>query len=102
LPLRPARGGPPYLQALPAATGATATLSAYVVPDAVTVDFVQSQSSVHSLNAVAAPVFGSGGEPGGDPGRPGFGARFERARMRTAVGPLLERAAAISVALGSS
>jgi DNA-binding IclR family transcriptional regulator len=53
-----------------------------------------------SLNAVAAPVFGSGGGLTAIIGVQGPAPRFGQERMRAAVGPLLERAAAISVGLG--
>jgi DNA-binding IclR family transcriptional regulator len=45
----------PHLQALVAATGETATLSAPGDPDAVTVDFVQSPSSVQSVARLGRP-----------------------------------------------
>jgi DNA-binding IclR family transcriptional regulator len=158
----------PHLAALAAATGETATLSLPGDPDAVTVDFVQSQSSVQSvaqtgrpsvahataagkvvlafggaglprgplaaytkrtitdpqalvrevervrergwaravrereedLSALAAPVFGARGELTAVLGVQGPAARFDRIAMRVALGPLLERAAAVSHALG--
>jgi IclR family acetate operon transcriptional repressor len=45
----------PHLQALVVETGETATLSAPSEPDAVTVDFVQSASSVQSVARVGRP-----------------------------------------------
>lgn len=45
----------PHLRALVAATGETATLSAPGDPDAITVDFVQSASSVQSVARVGRP-----------------------------------------------
>jgi IclR family acetate operon transcriptional repressor len=158
----------PQLEALAAATRETATLSVPADPDAVTVDFVLSPSSVQSvaqigrpsvahatatgkvmlafggrglprgplvpytsatitdlraldaeigrvrargwaaaarereddLSAVAAPVRGSRGELAAVLGVQGPAARFDRTAMRAAVVPLLERAAAVSHALG--
>src|SRR3982751_3427079 len=48
----------PHLQALVAETGETATLSAPAEHDAVTVDFVQSGSSVQSVAHVGRPSVG--------------------------------------------
>src|SRR5918996_3977500 len=45
----------PHLRALVAATGETATLSAPGDPDAITVDFVQSSSSVQSVARLGRP-----------------------------------------------
>jgi IclR family acetate operon transcriptional repressor len=158
----------PQLEALVAATGETATLSVPAEPDAITVDFVQSPSSVGSvaqvgrpsvahataagkvmlafgdrpppagplaaytrrtitahaaleaeiarvrargwaqavrerekdLSAIAAPVRGSQGELAAVLGVQGPAARFDRAAMRAALGPLLARAGAVSHALG--
>jgi DNA-binding IclR family transcriptional regulator len=158
----------PHLQALVDETGETATLSAPGEPDAVTVDFVQSASSVQSvarvgrpsvahataagkvalafgdvalppgrlhaftertivdrsalaaevervrgqgwahalgereedLNALAAPVRGSGGELAAVLGIQGPAARFGEDVMARALEPLLARAAAVSDALG--
>jgi DNA-binding IclR family transcriptional regulator len=158
----------PHLVALAAETGETATLSAPGEHDAVTVDFVQSASSVQSvarvgrpsvghatatgkvllafggaeppagpltrftdrtitdraalaaelervrsrgwaealgereeeLNAVAVPIRGSRGELAAILGVQGPAARFDRKALRRARGPLLERAAAVSQALG--
>ncbi|HEY7003447.1 MAG TPA: IclR family transcriptional regulator [Gaiellaceae bacterium] len=52
------------------------------------------------LNAVAAPVFGSRGELAAVLGVQGPAARFDRAAMRQAAGPLLELSRAASDALG--
>jgi IclR family acetate operon transcriptional repressor len=52
------------------------------------------------LNAVAAPVFGSRGELAAILGVQGPAARFDRAAMRQAAGPLLEVSRAASDALG--
>jgi DNA-binding IclR family transcriptional regulator len=52
------------------------------------------------LNAVAAPVFGSRGELAAILGVQGPAARFDRAAMRKATGPLLELSRAASDALG--
>lgn len=52
------------------------------------------------LHAVAAPVFGSRGELEAILGVQGPAARFDQAAMRTAVGPLLDAARAVSHALG--
>jgi IclR family acetate operon transcriptional repressor len=158
----------PHLQELVAATGETATLSAPGERDAVTVDFVQSASSVQSvarvgrpsvahatatgkimlafgaaepapgplkaftprtitdrrrlateldrarrqgyaeavgerephLNAIAAPIFGAGGELAAIMGVQGPALRFNRDGMRAAVEPLLTRTAAVSATLG--
>lgn len=158
----------PHLQALAGETGETATLSAPGERDAVTVDFVQSASSVQSvarlgrpsvshatatgkvllafgstelppgplraftrrtvtdrralareleqarrrgwaqatgereedLNAIAAPVFGRDGELVGILGVQGPASRFDADAMRRARTALLERAAAVSNALG--
>ncbi len=158
----------PHLRDLVAASGETATLSAPGERDAITVDFVQSSSSVQSvarvgrpsvahatatgkvllafgkarlppgrleaftertitdrrtlsaelervrrrgyaeasgerephLNAIAAPVFGAGGELAAILGLQGPASRFGRDAMRSGVEPLRERAEAISVALG--
>jgi len=158
----------PHLAALVAATGETATLSVPGDPDAITVDFVQSPSSVQSvaqigrpsvahatatgkvmlafgglqlppepltpytrhtvtkaeelaaeiarvrrrgwaqavrereddLSALAAPVRGSRGELAAVVGVQGPAARLDRPAMRAALEPLLERAAAVSHALG--
>lgn len=160
----------PHLEALVQATGETATLSVPAEPDAVTVDFVQSRSSVQSvaqvgrpsvahatatgkvmlafgalglpqgplasytrrtvtdprklaaeiarvrargwaravrereddLAAAAAPVRGSRGELAAVIGVQGPAARLDRTAMLAALGPLLERAAAVSHALGWS
>jgi DNA-binding IclR family transcriptional regulator len=54
------------------------------------------------LNAVAAPVFGSAGELAAILGVQGPAPRFEGARMKAAVTPLRERAAAASAALGAT
>ena len=158
----------PHLHALAAETGETVTLSAPGDPDAVTVDFVQSTSSVQSvarlgrpsishatatgkvllafgdvslppgplrafarrtitdrrqlaaevdrvrargwaeaveereddLSAVAAPVFASGGELVGIVGVQGPASRFGADARHSARAPLLERARAVSQALG--
>lgn len=160
----------PHLHALVEKTGETATLSAPGENEAVTVDFVQSASSVqsvarlgrpsvahatatgkvllafgaaelppsplvahtertitdrravaaevqrvrergwaqaigereHDLNAIAAPVWGSRGELAAILGLQGPSSRFDSKAMRAAIEPLLERAAGISIALGSS
>jgi DNA-binding IclR family transcriptional regulator len=160
----------PHLRALVEATGETATISVPGEPDAVTVEFVQSPSSVQSvaqlgrpsvahataagkvvlawggaglpagpltaftrrtivdratlvrevrrvrargwaravrereedLSAVAAPVFGAQGELTAVLGLQGPASRFDREAMRAALGPLLERADAVSHALGWS
>ena len=159
----------PHLRRLAGETGETATLSAPGEHEAVTVDFVQSASSVQSvarlgrpsvahatatgkallafgtaelapgrlraftartitdrgrlavelarvrkrgfatavgerekdLNAIAAPVFGGGGDLVGVVGVQGPASRFTPVAMQAAVEPLLERAAAISAALGA-
>jgi DNA-binding IclR family transcriptional regulator len=52
------------------------------------------------LNAIAAPVRGDRGELAAILGVQGPAGRFTRERMRTAVEPLLEQAAAIATALG--
>jgi IclR family acetate operon transcriptional repressor len=158
----------PHLQALVEATGETATISLPGEPDAVTVEFVQSPSSVQSvaqlgrpsvahatatgkvmlawgcvelpsgplpaftrrtivepqvlareirrarrrgwaravrereddLSALAAPIFGARGELSAVLGLQGPAARFGPAAMRAALEPLLERAEAVSHALG--
>jgi DNA-binding IclR family transcriptional regulator len=158
----------PHLDALVETTGETATLSVPGAPDAVTVDFALSPSSVQSvaqigrpsvahatatgkvmlafggrtlprgplpaytratitdprkldeeiarvrmqgwavaarereddLNAVAAPVYGGRGELAAVLGVQGPATRFDRAALRAAIAPLLERAAAVSHALG--
>ena len=158
----------PHLTALVDETGETATLSAPGDPDAVTVDFVQSGSSVQSvarlgrpsvahataagkvalafgrvtlppgalrrftartivdrarlddevqrvraagwaraegeredgLNALAAPVRGSGGDLAAILGLQGPAPRFGEEAMASAVAPLLAHAAAVSHALG--
>jgi DNA-binding IclR family transcriptional regulator len=160
----------PHLEALAAATGETATLSVAGDPNAITIDFVQSSSSVQSvaqvgrpsvahatatgkvalafggstlpaapleaytqrtitdpetlvrglervrergwgravrereedLSAVAAPAFGARGELAAVLGVQGPAERFDRIAMRAAVAALLERAAALSHALGWS
>jgi len=159
----------PHLAALEAATGETATLSVPGDPDAVTVDFVSSRSSVASiarigrpsvahatatgkvmlafagspaepplerftrrtvtdaaelaaqveqvrgqgwawaqgerepdLNAVAAPVFGAGGELAAILGVQGPAGRFDAAAQDVAVPPLLEHAQALSAELGGA
>jgi DNA-binding IclR family transcriptional regulator len=156
-----------HLRALVEETGETATLSSPGDPDAITVDFVLSASSVQSvarvgrpsvahatatgkvalafgdalppgrlsaftertivdratlarevervreqgwaqamgereddLNAVAAPVRGSRGELAAVLGIQGPASRFDEEAMKRAVEPLLERAAAVSDALG--
>ncbi|MER3410625.1 MAG: IclR family transcriptional regulator [Thermoleophilia bacterium] len=159
----------PHLEALVAETGETATLSVPGDPDAITVDFVQSPSSVQSvarvgrpsvahatavgkvalafgrqplprpplraftsrtitdparlaqevaevkargwaqatgereddLNAVAAPVRGPSGELIAILGVQGPASRFHRDSMQAAVAILLDRARALSAALGS-
>jgi DNA-binding IclR family transcriptional regulator len=53
------------------------------------------------LNAIAAPVFGSGGELAGIVALQGPTPRFGRAAARKALPPLLERSARISRELGS-
>jgi DNA-binding IclR family transcriptional regulator len=157
----------PHLRALADETGETATLSAPGEHDAVTVDFVQSSSTVQSvarlgrpsighataagkvvlahggsdpgpelarftertivdpgrlaaelarvrtrgwaeaagerepdLNAIAAPVFGARGELAAILGVQGPASRFAAEARRRALGPLRERAAALSEALG--
>jgi len=158
----------PHLEALVAETDETATLSAPGERDAITVDFVQSTSSVQSvarvgrpsighatatgkvllafgpaqlppgqlksytprtitdrarlasevervrrqgyaeavgerepdLNALAAPVFSSDGELAAIMGLQGPASRFGRDALRGAVGTLVERARAVSGALG--
>lgn len=157
----------PHLQALADATGETVTLSAPGEREAVTVDFVQSPSSVQSvaqvgrpsaahatavgkvflahggqlpdgqlpaytartltdrralaaetrrvreqgfavavgereeeLNAIAAPILDARGSLAGILGVQGPASRFGEARMRTALEPLREHAAAVSRALG--
>lgn len=160
----------PHLHVLVAETGETATLSAPGEQDAVTVDFVQSASSVQSvarvgrpsighatatgkvllafggarvprgpltaytaqtivdkralaaelervrrqgharavgerepdLNALAAPVFGGGGELAAIVGVQGPAPRFERDAMRRALPHLVRHAEAVSLALGWS
>jgi DNA-binding IclR family transcriptional regulator len=160
----------PHLTALATATGETATLSVPGDPDAITIDFVQSSSSVQSvaqvgrpsiahatatgkvalafggsrlpagpldaytqrtitdpetlgrqlervrkrgwaraarereedLSAVAAPAFDARGDLAAVLGVQGPAERFDRIAMRAAVEPLLERAAALSHALGWS
>ncbi|MEO8291029.1 MAG: IclR family transcriptional regulator [Gaiellaceae bacterium] len=54
------------------------------------------------LNAIAAPVFGSGGELAAIIGVQGPSSRFGRAAMSAAIGPLLELSRAVSDALGWS
>jgi DNA-binding IclR family transcriptional regulator len=158
----------PHLQALVDTTGETATLSAPGERDAITVDFVQSPSSVQGvarlgrpsiahatatgkvllafgerplppgtlktytaktitnraallaelegirkggyasnfgereddLHAVAAPVWGSRGELAAIIGVQGPASRFDDAAMQTAVQPLLEQTAQVSLELG--
>jgi DNA-binding IclR family transcriptional regulator len=160
----------PHLEALADVTGETATLSVPGDPNAITIDFVQSSSSVQSvaqvgrpsvahatatgkvvlafggtpppaapleaytertitdpetlarglervrergwaravrereedLSAVAAPAFGPRGELAAVLGIQGPAERFDRIAMRAAVDPLLERASALSHALGWS
>jgi IclR family acetate operon transcriptional repressor len=53
-----------------------------------------------ALNAIAAPVLGAGGDLAAILGVQGPSSRFDEARMRSARVPLLERAAAVSAALG--
>ena len=159
----------PHLEALAAQTGETATLSAPASPDAVTVDFVQSMSSVQSvarlgrpsvahatatgkvllafgarelpaeplpaftaktitsratlereiasvrergwaqaagereddLNAIAAPIWDARGEMAAILGLQGPASRFDPAVMTSDVPVLLERAGAVSAALGA-
>jgi len=54
------------------------------------------------LNAIAAPIFDGRGELVAILGVQGPASRFGEARMRTALGPLLERASSASQALGSN
>jgi DNA-binding IclR family transcriptional regulator len=54
------------------------------------------------LSALAAPVFGPSGELAGVLGLQGPASRLDREAMRVALGPLLERAEAVSHALGWS
>ena len=158
----------PHLEALVERTGETATLSAPGIPDAITIDFVQSPSLVQSvarlgrpsighatatgkvllafgsvalpkgplraftrrtitdrsalerelvrvrergwaqavrerdddLSAIATPVRGSRGELAAIMGLQGPASRFDAGALRFAVGPLLERAGAVSACLG--
>lgn len=158
----------PHLRALVEETGETATISVPGEPDAVTVEFVQSPSSVQSvaqlgrpsvahataagkvalawrghalprgpftgftqrtivdraalarevervrtrgwasavrereqdLSALAAPVFGADGDLAAVLGVQGPASRFDRRAMRAALAPLLQRAEALSHALG--
>jgi IclR family acetate operon transcriptional repressor len=53
-----------------------------------------------ALNAIAAPVLGAGGALAAILGVQGPSPRFDEARMRSALGPLLEHAAAVSSELG--
>jgi IclR family acetate operon transcriptional repressor len=55
-----------------------------------------------ALNAVAAPILDALGQLAGILGVQGPSSRFDAARMRTALRPLLEHAAAVSSALGYS
>jgi DNA-binding IclR family transcriptional regulator len=54
------------------------------------------------LNAIAAPVYGPREELAAILGIQGPAPRFDDDQMRAALRPLLKRASAISVALGSS
>lgn len=159
----------PYLTALVEETGETATLCAPALHEAVTIDYVQSRSSVQSvarigrpsvahatavgkvllacgghlpdgpleaftprtitdretlareietvarqgyaqalgerepdLNALAAPIYGAGGQLAAILGIQGPAGRFDARRMRAAVEPLLRHAAAMSAALGGA